>query len=156
MIKKKDFRKEITFDELDQMTLDKYYENKSSRHNSAVFKIREILMALIMLGHAVKPSEIVKVIRDRSKRFEKDYRPGADVKSQVKYYLKELVKIEIVEKDCDGYYRLAYKVIPSLPDDDIGFYLKRENPDPSVIVSMLEVIIDYCERLKEYYLGDES
>ena len=155
MERKNESRKKITFDDLVQTTLDEYFKIKSSRHEFTVFKIREILMAFTLLSHPVRPSDITKFIRDRSKRFVKDSKLGADIKSQIKYYLKELVKIKTVERDCDGYYRLAYKVIPSLPED-IEFHLKRKEPDPSDIVSSLDVIINYCERLKEHYLGDES
>ena len=148
-----DTREKITLDELDQITQDKYYANKSKKHYYAFFKIRTVLTPLIKIQRALKPCEIVRNILDNKKNSDSanPFVVGLDVKSSVKYYLKELLKIGLVEKDENGYYRLTYRVIPPWPEKDVGFYLNPDKPDLAVVLPLLVIIRDSCDQLLEYF-----
>jgi len=154
-----DDRPKILLSELLQITRVQFYLNKKKRHNSNFYTIKSVLIAFTILNRPVWPSEIVNFINDNNKKILRpsDKMPvGKDVKSQVKYYLSQLIKKEIgiVEKLDGGYYQLAYRIIPPPLEKNIEFYRKHDATDLTVVIPLLETIRDCCDQLIDYFRGD--
>ena len=148
-----DPRPKITIFELLQIVRDLYYLQKKTRHDSKFVNIKLILIAFTLINKPAYPSEIANSVREQKKKFPRDKeKASVDIKSQVKYYLKELTKIGVVEKNLDtGQYHLAYKIIPPPLEKNLEYYTKHDTTDLSVVVPLLETIRDCCEQLIEYF-----
>ena len=155
IIDSEDPREKITLQDLIELAKEKYYVNKSKRHPKAFLKAKSIICGLAIQNQWLSPKEIANSI-ERNKNnpnLVHQLVVGKELKSQVRYYLNELIDIEIVEKK-EKYYRLVYKVIPSWPEKDISFYLKSDKPDLSVILPLLEIIRGSCDQLIDYFQGE--